>query len=93
MTIDPKFVEPLVALGKLRLEQTHHEEAISLFQRAIAVAPAHEGAHYNLMMAYRNAGRLEDARREKAALDKLQKSPEGEFSEFLQKLGGTAPKK
>jgi hypothetical protein len=38
-------------------------------------------------MAYRNAGRREDAMREKAELDKMQKTPEGEFTDFLKKLG------
>jgi hypothetical protein len=46
-----------------------------------------ESAHYSLMIAYRNLGKTEDALREKAALDKLQKLPEGEFSDFLKKLG------
>ena len=33
------------------------------------------------------------AKREKAELDKLQKAPEGEFSEFLKKLGEKPPEK
>jgi hypothetical protein len=43
------------------------------------------------MMAYRNAGRTADAQREKAELDKLQKSPEGEFTDFLKRLGEKPP--
>ena len=43
------------------------------------------------MLAYRNAGRMEDAQREKAVFDKLSKPPEGEFTEFLKKLGEKAP--
>jgi hypothetical protein len=39
------------------------------------------------MIAYRNAGRSEDAQRQKSELDKLQERPEGEFSEFLKRLG------
>ena len=39
------------------------------------------------MMAYRNAGDMDEARREKAELDELQKAPEGEFTDFLKKLG------
>jgi hypothetical protein len=45
------------------------------------------------MIAYRNAGRMADARREKAELDKLQRPPEGEFTEFLKKLGEQPPGK
>ncbi len=38
-------------------------------------------------MAYRNAGRPVDAQREKAEIEKLQKPPEGEFTDFLKRLG------
>ena len=93
LRIRPEFPEVLIALGKLRLESRKNDEAIHLLQRAVALMPASEAAHYNLMIAYRNAGRMEDARREKAELDKLQKSPEGEFSEFLKKLGERPPEK
>jgi hypothetical protein len=44
------------------------------------------------MLAYRNAGRAADAAREQAELDKLQKSPQGEFTDFLKRLGEKAPK-
>jgi hypothetical protein len=43
------------------------------------------------MIAYRNAGRTADAQREKAELDKLQRPPEGEFTDFLKRLGEKAP--
>jgi hypothetical protein len=39
------------------------------------------------MLAYRNSGRTADAQREKAELDKLQKPQEGEFTDFLKRLG------
>jgi tetratricopeptide (TPR) repeat protein len=93
IALDPKFAEPLVALGKLRMEQKNDAEAISLLLHAVNIAPGNESARYSLMMAYRNAGRLEDARREKAELDKLQKTPEGEFTDFLKKLGDNPVKK
>ena len=93
VALDPKFAEPLVALGKLRMEQKNDAEAISLLLHAVSIAPGNESARYSLMMAYRNAGRMEDARREKAELDKLQKTPEGEFTDFLKKLGDNPVKK
>ena len=46
-----------------------------------------EGAHYSLMIAYRNAGMTDAALREKEILERLEKAPAGEFSEFLKKLG------
>lgn len=93
LELDPNFGEALLALGKLRLEEKKNQEAIDLFQRAVKLAPNNEAAHYNLMIAYRDSGRMADANREKAELDKLQKTPEGEFTDFLKKLGEKPPDK
>lgn len=87
LAIDPTFPEALIGLGKLRVAEKRNDEAIRLLTRAGELQPKSEAVHYNLMLAYRNAGRTEDARREKALLDAIQKPPEGEFSDFLKKLG------
>jgi tetratricopeptide (TPR) repeat protein len=79
----PDFGEALLALGKLRAG----DEAIALLERAVRLQPANEAARYSLMLAYRKAGRAADALRQKEELDKLQKPPEGEFTEFLKRLG------
>ena len=83
----PDFPEALIAVAKLRSEARRYTDAVALLERAVKVQPRNETAHYNLMMAYRNAGRAADAQREKAELDKLQKPPEGEFTDFLKRLG------
>jgi tetratricopeptide (TPR) repeat protein len=80
--LDSTFVEPLIALSKIQTGK-----AVELLEKAVVQAPRSEAARYNLMLAYRNAGRSADARKQKDELDKLQKPPEGEFSEFLKKLG------
>ena len=87
LAIEPAFPEALIALGKLRVAEKRNDDAIMLLTRAAELQPKSEAVHYNLMLAYRNAGRLDDARREKVALDAIQKPPEGEFSDFLKKLG------
>ncbi|SPE41043.1 TPR repeat protein (fragment) [Candidatus Sulfopaludibacter sp. SbA3] len=81
------FPEALIAVAKLRLDAKRYADAIALLERAVKLQPRNETAHYNLMMAYRNAGRQADAEKEKAELDKLQKPPEGEFTDFLKRLG------
>ena len=91
LQLRPDFPEALVALGTLRNEQHRSSDAIPLLEKAVRLAPASESGRYALMMAYRDAGRMDDARREKAELDRLQKSPEGEFTEFLKKLGDKPP--
>lgn len=85
------FPEAMVAVAKLRAAAGRHAEAIGLLERAVKLQPANEGARYALMLAYRNAGRADDAAREAAALEKLRKPPEGEFTNFLKKLGEKAP--
>jgi tetratricopeptide (TPR) repeat protein len=87
VALDPNFAEALVALAKMKSEAKQYTAAIPLLERATRLQPASEPAHYSLMMAYRNAGRMEDAQREKAVLDKLSRPPEGEFTDFLKRLG------
>lgn len=83
----PDFPEALIAVAKVRSDSKRYSEAIALLERAEKLQPRNETAHYNLMIAYRNAGRAADAQREKGELDKLQKPPEGEFTDFLKRLG------
>lgn len=91
MQLRPDFPEALLAVGKLRSEAKRYSEAAQLFERAVKLQPRSEAAHYSLMMAYRNSGRTADAQREKAELEKLQRPPEGEFTDFLKRLGEKAP--
>jgi tetratricopeptide (TPR) repeat protein len=82
LALKPDFVEAMIALAKIR-----PQSAVGLLEKASSLAPKNESARYALMLAYRNAGRFEDAQKQKAELDKLQRPPEGEFTEFLKKLG------
>ena len=91
IALSPKSVQALIALGKLNSEERKYPDAISLLSRATELQPANESAHYALLTAYRNAGDMDKAKAEKAILDRLQKRPEGEFSEFLKKLGEKQP--
>jgi tetratricopeptide (TPR) repeat protein len=92
VAISPNFPEALQALAKARLDSKQYKEAIALLEDVVRLQPANESAHYSLMLAYRNAGRAADAAREQAELDKLRKAPQGEFTDFLKRLGEKAPK-
>ncbi len=85
--LDAEFPEALVALAKERLRQARFEEAIGMLEQALALHPDSEPAHYSLMLAYRNAGRREDAERVQEDLDRLREPAEGEFTEFLKRIG------
>ena len=92
VAITPNFPEALQALAKVRLDTKQYPDAIRLLENVVRLQPANESAHYSLMLAYRNSGRPGDATREQAALDKLRESPQGEFTDFLKRLGEKAPK-
>ena len=92
IALNPDFAEALVALAKTKSDLKDYADAIPLLERAAKLQPTSESAHYSLMLAYRNAGSMEDAQREKALLDKLERPPQGEFTDFLKKLGEKAPK-
>ena len=87
------FPEAMIAVAKIRAARKQFPEAIALLEKAVKLQPANEGAHYALMLAYRNSGRTEEAARTAATLEKLRKPPEGEFTNFLKKLGEKAPPK
>ena len=91
LALSPNFVQALIALGELYSQEKDYKGAISLLSRATALQPGNETAHYALLTAYRDSGDMERAKAEKATLDKLQKPPAGEFSEFLKKLGEKQP--
>jgi len=87
----PDFPEALIALAKCRAEHGQNAAAIPLLEHAVELTPRSQAAHLALMLAYRNAGRAQDAQAQKEIVDKLMKPPEGEFSEFLKKLGERNP--
>lgn len=91
LQFSPKFVSAMIALANLYSRGKQYERAIPLLRQSVALQPDNEAAHYALMTAYRNAGQLDDARAEKVVLERLQRSPDGEFTEFLKKLGDRPP--
>jgi tetratricopeptide (TPR) repeat protein len=91
LALSPDFAEALLAVARIRSDAKRYTDAVQLLERAAHLQPENESAHYNLMLAYRNAGRNADALREKDIIDKLQRPPAGEFTEFLKKLGEKAP--
>jgi len=93
LDLSPNFVEAALAIGKIRVQAKEYSSAIPLLERVVALQPGSEGGHYNLMLAYRNSGRTDRAREEQQVLEKLQRPPEGEFTDFLKKLGEKTPDK
>jgi len=93
LDLGPDFIEAALAVGKMRVQAKQYAEAIRLLEHVVALDPRNEAAHYNLMLAYRNSGQMDKARSEQQAYEKLQHPPEGEFTDFLKRLGEKPPAK
>ncbi|MGA3028010.1 MAG: tetratricopeptide repeat protein [Bryobacteraceae bacterium] len=93
LALSPDFCEAALAAAKMRVQAKEYASAIPLLERVVALQPANEAAHYNLMLAYRNSGQMDKARHEQQELNKLQRPPEGEFTDFLKRLGEGTPVK
>jgi tetratricopeptide (TPR) repeat protein len=93
LALSPDFVEAALAVGKMRVQAKRFSEAIALLEHVVALDAHNESAHYNLMLAYRNSGQIDKAKSEQMEYEKLQRAPEGEFTDFLKKLGETPSNK
>ncbi|MGO9232370.1 MAG: tetratricopeptide repeat protein [Bryobacteraceae bacterium] len=93
LALSPDFVEAALAVGKMRVQAKRFADAIPLLEHVVALQPTNEPAHYSLMLAYRNSGQMDKARQEQQKLEKLQRTPEGEFTDFLKRLGEKPPAK
>jgi len=87
LALSPDFAEAALAVGRARVQAKNYAEAIPLLEHTVVLQPTNEAAHYTLMLAYRNSGQMDKARHEQQELEKLQRPPEGEFTDFLNRLG------
>jgi len=91
LDLSPDFPEAALAVGRARLQEKRYADAVPLLERVVAAQPDNEAAHYNLMLAYRDSGQMDKARREQQKVNALRRPAGGEFSDFLKKLGEKPP--
>ena len=84
--LDPEFAAPYVGLAKVLLQEKQPQRAIGELQKAIQLEPNDAAAHYELMEAYRDQGKLAEAQREMAVFQKLEKSNAESFRSRLDSL-------
>jgi tetratricopeptide (TPR) repeat protein len=87
LELAPDFPEALTALACYRSRAEDYPDAIALLESAAELQPESESSLYALMVADRNGGRTDDALAAKQKLDALQQSAEGEFADFLRRIG------
>ena len=76
--LDPKLGLAYLQLGILYSEQKDFSKAISAYQQAVAATPQLEEAHYRLVQAYRQAGKISKAQEELKVYTQISKQKEEE---------------
>jgi tetratricopeptide (TPR) repeat protein len=61
IALDPINTNSRIALGGIYYSAKAYEDAIDVFKLAVATKPDHANAHYNLAVAYQQAGNLDRA--------------------------------
>jgi len=72
----PNDADANLGLGKTLLSMHETAKALPVLEKAVKADPYSQVAHYRLGMAYRSAGRSEDAIRELAEFEKLKRMKE-----------------
>ncbi|HZQ53563.1 MAG TPA: tetratricopeptide repeat protein [Bryobacteraceae bacterium] len=86
LELNPVFVEAYIAVARIAMAQHRMNDAIAQLQKATQVSPNNRTAHYSLMMAYRDAGKTDEANRELVIVQNLSASEENDFQRKLQAL-------
>lgn len=61
IALDPINTNTRIALGGIYYSAKAYEDAVDIFKLAVATKPDHANAHYNLAVAYQQAGNLDRA--------------------------------
>jgi tetratricopeptide (TPR) repeat protein len=86
LELDPVFVEAHLGLAKLDLSRNEVDRAMQHLRTAVQLAPDDPTPHYSLMLAYRELGRTEDAKREMLTVENLNAKKRSEFNTSLHTL-------
>jgi tetratricopeptide (TPR) repeat protein len=89
INLQPSNVEARIGMGKVLLEQKDYASAAEQFEKAAEIDPTDEKAYYSLMLAYRNLGRMGEAKRASDKFNELSERKSREHSVMMQQL--TAP--
>ncbi len=84
--LDPAMVQAYLGLAKVKTSQRDRKGAIEQLQRAVSLAPGDPKSHYALMLAYKDSGRTEEAKRELAIVQSLNAKEQQASDDLLRTL-------
>ena len=79
LNLEPHSLIALSMQGDFCLRRKEYAEAIRYYKKLLSLDPANTAAHLNLAQAFRQSGRLEDAKNEEALFQQL-RQPKGKRS-------------
>jgi tetratricopeptide (TPR) repeat protein len=88
--LQPDYARARAGLAKVYLAEKRYQQAVDELEPAARLAPDDESIQYNLMLAYRNLKRPEDAQRAYANFQKIKASEQRSRSSILNQLKGLA---
>jgi len=74
LNLEPNSLIALSMQGDFCLRRKEYAEAIRFYQKLLSLDPANMAAHLNLAQAFRQSGRLEDAKNEEAVFQQLRQA-------------------
>ena len=86
LELDPAFVEAHIGVAQLEMARHQFNAAITHLQTAVRLAPENPNTHYSLMLAYRESGKVDEAKREMATVEDLNAKKESDFNQSLRTL-------
>ena len=84
--IDPNMAQAYIGLAKVKVSRRDWEGAIQQLHSAVGLAPDDPKPHYALMLAYKESGRAEEAKRELAIVQSLNAKEQRESDNMLRTL-------
>jgi tetratricopeptide (TPR) repeat protein len=71
LEINPSHFGALTEMAKVLIAEKQWSQALEHLESAARLAPADEAVHYNLMLAYRGLGRVDEAKRAYSTFQRL----------------------
>lgn len=84
--LDPGLVEARVGLAQVLLQKHQVDASVEQLHAVISEHPDNASAHYALMLAYREQGKMTEAGQEMAAFNKIQQADNQQFQNKLNAL-------
>jgi tetratricopeptide (TPR) repeat protein len=89
LELDPSYAAARVGLAKGWIARKEYQKAVEQLDEAVRQAPEDETIYYNLMIAFRSMGRLDQAQKALGKFQDLKKTKDQSLSSILKQFKGT----